>query len=205
MLPLADSVSEDAASRRMSADLSQSCLLDWYADSNTAKGEMFHRHIENSPVMFHDRYWSGTPICLEHPYCNTFALSAYIAFCRVATPVWHTFDQCSISSYLEALSSQGKYAKTKGPIFQSLFICAYNDNETALMQISFANVIVFECWTPIYVYTFLNLVESIMFCNFICFWTMWTSFAWLGTAKYIDMYKLVSPCNLYLLFLGPSM
>ena len=28
MLPLADSVSEDAASRRMSADLSQSCLLD---------------------------------------------------------------------------------------------------------------------------------------------------------------------------------
>ena len=43
--------------------------------------------------------------------CNTFALSAYIAFCRVATPVWHTFDQCSISSYLEAFSSQGKYAE----------------------------------------------------------------------------------------------
>ena len=102
--------------------------------------------------------------------CNTFASSACKAFCCVATPLWHTFDQCSISSYLEALSFQGKCAKTKGPIFQSLFICAYNDNETALMQISFANVIVFECWTPIYVYTFLNLVESIMFCNFICFW-----------------------------------
>ena len=43
--------------------------------------------------------------------CNTFALSAYIAFCRVATPVWHTFDQCSISSYLEAFSSQGKCAE----------------------------------------------------------------------------------------------